>query len=121
MSWEIVPIVAIVMGIGCGMLGIVSGILRTFLRHRAEMAAFQAKTRPDSVAGLDEVVKLRNEFAQLRDTTTQYDMSIQYTLDELRQRIEFLESQRHEAVIKRQTMPTEEPLQQILAGRPKPD
>ncbi|SRR5579883_652343 len=90
-GWELVfliPIVAIVMGIG-------SEMWKNFLRHqerKLEIKAGSQKTADGSV--LKQIDALREEVARLRDTSTQYDISIQHTLEDLQHRLATLESSR---------------------------
>ncbi len=43
-----------------------------------------------------QIEALRQELAQLRDTSTQYDMSLQMTLETLQERVRMLEQQLEE-------------------------
>jgi uncharacterized protein YlxW (UPF0749 family) len=81
-----IPVVAIVMGVG-------SEMFSKWTKHQQEMA----RIRSASGLQMDQSARsafdeLRNEIAQLRDTTTKYDMSVERALEELRHRIAKLES-----------------------------
>ena len=81
-----VPIAAIVMGVGAGML-------RIWTRHQQEMAQIRSTQQVQSnSAESANFEALRRELAQLRDTTTQYDMSVENALGEIKQRLENVES-----------------------------
>jgi TolA-binding protein len=81
-----IPIVAIVMGIGIGMLKIWS-------KHQLQMATIRSTTRVElDQTAQSQFDELRNEIAQLRDTTTKYDMSVEHALQEVRHRLATLES-----------------------------
>lgn len=67
------------------------------LKHRKEMLEMELERRRLSnqqmAAQLDAI---REEIAQLRDTSTQYDMSLQATLEALQERVRYLEQQLEE-------------------------
>jgi hypothetical protein len=52
----------------------------------------QTQQTGGGVAG--QIEALREELARLRDTSTQYDISIQHTLEDLQQRVTAIESRR---------------------------
>lgn len=92
-----VPIVAIVMGIG-------AGIIKMILKHQER----KAEIRDQSLRGGNnslraEIEALREELSRLRDTATQFDISIQHTLEELHTRVATLESQRRQNSIPART------------------
>ncbi len=65
-------------------------LVATVLRHRERMAAL--KQRVDGAPTLvAELQKLHSEMAQLRDTTTHYDMSFDAALQRVEARIESVE------------------------------
>lgn len=83
-----VPIVAIVGGLG-------TGIIKMILSHLERKAELRANTVGAGNNSMkSEFDSLRQEVARLRDTSTQYDISIQHTLEELHRRVEMLESSR---------------------------
>jgi hypothetical protein len=86
--WVFIPIIAIAMVLGSKMLSMV-------LSHREQMASIRGSrsvtTHPDLMA---ELQQLRTDMARLRDTTTQYDMSIQHTLEQVQIRIAALEAEK---------------------------
>ncbi len=86
-AWGIlVPIVAIVGGIA-------SGMLRMWTKHQQEMARINASRQTQNGQfSSSELETLRQEIAQLREVTTQYDMSVDRTLHETQQRLTNLES-----------------------------
>ncbi len=67
------------------------------LKHRKEMLQMELERRR---LGNQEVIAqieaLRQELAQLRDTSTQYDMSLQANLEMLQERVRLLEQQLEE-------------------------
>ncbi|BCW95195.1 MAG: hypothetical protein WHS44_01350 [Fimbriimonadales bacterium] len=67
------------------------------LKHRKEMLEMELERRrlsnQEMAAQLDAI---REEIAQLRDTSTQYDMSLQATLEALQERVRYLEQQLEE-------------------------
>jgi hypothetical protein len=89
--WVFIPLAAIVLGIGKGIL---QSILQTIERiHQARLdAARSASGFSDDQLGL-----IRAEMAQLRDTTTQHAISIQHSLERLEQRVDFLERKSSDA------------------------
>lgn len=84
----IVPVVAIIGGIA-------AGVIKMILRHeeQRERMRFQS-TGAGNEAWRAEIETLRQELSRLRDTSTQYDVSIQHTLEDLQQRMERLEARR---------------------------
>jgi TolA-binding protein len=74
---------------------ITAGIIKTVLKFTERKAEIQAQA---SGAGNDslrtEMEALRQEVARLRDTSTQYDISIQHSLEDMQRRLEFLENKR---------------------------
>jgi hypothetical protein len=81
-----VPVLAIVLGIGFAWW-------KSYIRFQERKLEMQAKSmgavHDDVWAAIGA---LSSELAQLRDTSTQYDMSIQHTLDELGHRVSGIES-----------------------------
>jgi hypothetical protein len=81
-----IPFVAIVMGIGIGML-------KVWSNHQQEMARIRWSSRTEmDQASLSQIEALTSEVAQLRDTTTKYDMSVERALEEIRHRLTTVES-----------------------------
>ena len=102
-----VPVTAIVMGIG-------SGMLKQWARHKEEMARIRMTTRFEmDGAAQGQFETLRQEVMSLRDTTTQYDMSVERSLEEIRHRLTSLES-RNGTVYRPQAAPEE---QRALLGQ----
>lgn len=83
--WVFIPITAIVLGIGAG---VVKHVLDVF--ERVQMARLQASK---SATGLNDdlVAQLRQEITLLRDTTTQHAISLQHAMERIDHRVEFLE------------------------------
>ena len=62
------------------------------LKHRKEMLEMELERRRLSNQEIvAQIEALRQELAQLRDTSTQYDMSLQMTLETLQERVRMLE------------------------------
>jgi len=81
----LIPIVAIVLGIGAG---VIKTIMGTF--ERIQMAKLEAaRTNVRAIDDGDE--NLRDEIAKLRDTSTQHAISLQHSVERLEQRVDFLE------------------------------
>ena len=81
-----IPIIAIVLGIG---KGIVNSVLQTY--ERVNMAKLQM--RQSSVGPSDgQLSRLSAEIAQLRDTTTQHAISLQHSVERLERRVDFIET-----------------------------
>ena len=82
----VIPVTAIAMGIGHEML-------KSVLRHRERKLEIMAGSKnAGNETVLQQIQTLRDEIARLRDTSTQYDISIQHTLDDLQHRMERVES-----------------------------
>jgi hypothetical protein len=99
-----IPIVAIVMGIG-------SGMLKSYFRHqerRLELMAMHRQGGDEDVT--TAIAQLRAEMAELRDTTTKYDMSIQSHMEDLGNRLAALETRN------RYMSPSEEDAQKVRLG-----
>jgi TolA-binding protein len=98
-----IPITAIVLGIG-------SEMWKTFLKHqerKLEIKAGNQNAADSSV--LQQIEDLREEVARLRDTSTQYDISIQHTLEELQQRMTYVEGKVQSKPFSGASEQTEEP------------
>jgi TolA-binding protein len=82
----LVPVVA-VMG------SFTAGIIKMILSHQERKAKIRAEAGTrlgDSLR--DEFESLRQEVSRLRDTATQYDISIQHTLEDLQRRVARVET-----------------------------
>jgi chromosome segregation ATPase len=67
------------------------------LRHRKEMLEMELERRRLSNQEIvAQIEAIRQELAQLRDTSTQYDMSLQANLEMLQERVRMLEQQLEE-------------------------
>jgi hypothetical protein len=88
---SLVPIVAIVGGIS-------AGIIKRYLgyKERELELRFQSGQAADSDLAR-QIQELRKEIAQLRDTSTAYDLSIDHQLQDLEHRVHFIEDKRIEA------------------------
>ena len=72
-------------------------ITATVLWYRKEMLEMeQEQRRQSNQEVIAQIEALRQELAQLRDTSTQYDMSLQATLETLQERVRMLEQQLEE-------------------------
>ena len=83
--WAVIPVVAIVLGIGSG---IIKNITSTY--ERIQMAKLEA-ARTNVRAVDEDNGSLRDEIAKLRDTSTQHAISLQHSVERLEQRVDFLE------------------------------
>jgi sensor histidine kinase regulating citrate/malate metabolism len=64
------------------------------LKHRKEMLQMELERRRlSNQEVVAQIEALRQELAQLRDTSTQYDMSLQANLEALQERVRMLEHQ----------------------------
>jgi sensor histidine kinase regulating citrate/malate metabolism len=67
------------------------------LKHRKEMLEMELERRRlSNQEVIAQIEALRQELAQLRDTSTQYDMSLQANLEMLQERVRLLEQQLEE-------------------------
>ncbi|MCS7209290.1 MAG: hypothetical protein NZ874_06930 [Fimbriimonadales bacterium] len=68
------------------------------LKHRKEMLQMELeKRRLSNQEVAKQIEALRAEIAQLRETATQYDMSLQANLENLQERVRYLEQQLEQA------------------------
>lgn len=70
------------------------GHVRRFLDILERRWAQKGQTSGFTDEAAKRIDALRDEIARLRDTSTQYDVSIQHTLDDLQRRVENLESRK---------------------------
>ncbi len=81
----LIPIVAIVMGV-------IGKMHKRTLEHYARMAELRMKSQVGADEALrSELETLRREVASLRDTSTQYDLSLQHVLETVDQRVANIE------------------------------
>jgi hypothetical protein len=83
--------VVLIFGLPFAVIGVVA--LGMYLKHQAAM--FDRKLFAQSqISGQTstEIAALRQELAQLRDTSTQYDVSLQQSLEELQHRVATIEA-----------------------------
>jgi len=74
-------------------------VLAITQKHRKEMAMLELeKRRKSNEEILKQIEALRQEIAELRQTTTQYDMSLQANLENLQERVRALEASQHQVV-----------------------
>ncbi len=67
------------------------------LKHRKEMLEMELERRRlSNQEVVAQIEAIRQELAQLRDTSTQYDMSLQANLEMLQERVRLLEQQLEE-------------------------
>ena len=72
-------------------------ITATVLWYRKEMLQMELERRRlSNQEVIAQIEALRQELAQLRDTSTQYDMSLQANLEMLQERVRMLEQQLEE-------------------------
>ena len=84
--WILIPIV----GIAFGSLVV---IVQMAIKHNETLARIkQSKVAGVQSVDSDALESLRTEIMKLRDTTTQYDISVERTLTDLRQRMAHMES-----------------------------
>ncbi|CUU01471.1 MAG: hypothetical protein N2045_09130 [Fimbriimonadales bacterium] len=68
-------------------------------KHRKEMLMLELeKRRQSNEEVLKQIEALRREIAELRETTTQYDMSLQANLENLQARVRALEESQNQVV-----------------------
>lgn len=80
-----------------GSMGIIGAVVaRMWFSH--EERKMKLRSQGSNTAEVDalrsEIEGLRAEVARLRDTSTQYDISIQHTLEDMQQRLERAEGRR---------------------------
>jgi TolA-binding protein len=73
---------------------IVIPVTAMVLKHRKEMARLEMERRTTvNQEIVAQIEALRREIAELRHTTTEYDMSLQMNLENLQERVRTLEQQ----------------------------
>jgi hypothetical protein len=83
-----IPIVAIVGGL-------MIQAIKMLIEHREHLASIKAANQAaNGDVSSSDIQQLRDEIARLRDTTTQYDLSIDHHLQDLDQRLSSLENHR---------------------------
>lgn len=65
-----------------------------------------------------QIAAMRQELAQLRDTSTQFDMSIEHRLDDIDRRLNSVETAGHTNLGARPTPPSPTPLPEQTLGLP---
>ncbi len=76
---------------------IVIPVTAMVLKHRKEMARMEIERRTTvNQEIVAQIEALRREIAELRHTTTEYDMSLQMNLENLQERVRALEQQHDE-------------------------
>jgi hypothetical protein len=93
----------LVLILGLGLPILIIGGVWAILRDVTRTSRVATETKNAVNVGLEE---LRAEVLKLRDTSTQYDMSLERTLTELRQRIEHIESRTELPVSSRSQSPS---------------
>lgn len=90
---DLTGLVAVICIFGTPLAAIGMVAFRSYLKHQSEILDKKLATHSEASSRIEaEVVALRQELAQLRDTSTQYDISIQHTLEELQHRVHSIES-----------------------------
>jgi hypothetical protein len=83
-----IPFAAVVLGIGTGML-------KVFLSSQERRLEMKLRLKQDMDTSVKQQIEaLRADMAGLRDTSTQYDMSLQRTLEGIDARVQSLERAR---------------------------
>jgi len=91
---ELIPLAAIVCIFGPALFIPITAMV---LKHRKEMLQMELERRRlSNQEVIAQIEAIRQELAQLRDTSTQYDMSLQATLETLQERVRMLEQQLEE-------------------------
>ncbi len=87
----LVPIVALVLIFGPG---IIIPVVAMVQKHRKEMAQLELERTKHSNAEIAQQIEaLRQEIAELRRTSTEYDMSLQANLESIHHRVQALEEE----------------------------
>ncbi len=88
---ELIALVTVVLIFGPAVIIPVTAML---LKHRKEMIRLEIERRAmDKQELLAQLDALRREIAELRRTSTEYDMSLQANLENLQERVRALEQQ----------------------------
>ncbi len=88
---ELIGLVAVVLIFGPG---IIIPVVAMVQKHRREMAQMELeRTRLSNAEITQQIEALRKEIAELRHTTTEYDLSLQANLENLQQRVQSLEQE----------------------------
>lgn len=80
-----------------GSLGVIGAVIaRMWFTHEERKLKIRSQSQSDAGGETlrSEFDSLRAEVARLRDTSTQYDISIQHSLEDMQNRLERLESKR---------------------------
>lgn len=90
----VMDVIALVAVIGIFGPGLLIPITAMVIKHRKEMMKMELEQRRLSNQEVfKQLEALREEIAQLRETSTQYDMSLQANLENLQERVRYLEQQ----------------------------
>ncbi|MEN3001742.1 MAG: hypothetical protein ABDI19_07880 [Armatimonadota bacterium] len=88
---DLTALVAVILIFG---LAIIIPVTAMVLKHRKEMIKLEIERRTAvSEEVLAQLDALRREIAELRKTSTEYDMSLQANLENLQERVRALEQQ----------------------------
>ncbi|MFQ3610983.1 MAG: hypothetical protein SNJ72_05740 [Fimbriimonadales bacterium] len=88
---ELIGLVAVVLIFGPG---IVIPVVAMVQKHRRDMAQLELERSRHSSAEISKQIEaLRQEIAELRRTSTEYDMSLQANLENLQHRVQSLEEE----------------------------
>lgn len=105
----LVPIVAIVCAIG-------SKVIKNYLAFKERALAMRLQHSNGGDADIArQLQELRQEIAQLRDTSTSYDLSIDHQLQQLERRMQFMEGKNIDAAAARGS--DEEAVQRLSQAR----
>ncbi len=83
-----IPILSIVLGIG-------TAWYKQWLNFKRETMMMNQSSQPQLNASQNQAIEeLRQELMAFKDTVTQYDMTVDRSLNEIKQRLDFIESER---------------------------
>lgn len=108
MDLEGILAITFIFGTPFAVIGVVA--LWMYLKHQKDMfdRKLFAQSQMSSQA-YSEIIGLRQELAQLRDTSTQYDVSIQHSLEDLHHRVAHVEGTVRPALPSPADEPAQEP------------
>src|SRR5438105_1234142 len=87
----VIVMTALVMGSGM-IVGVTAIVTRAWLKVAHGGAELKAEARGTNKETVEAIEQLRKEVAQLRDTTTRYDLAFDTALQRLESRISHMES-----------------------------
>jgi len=112
MDQTLIIALSVLAGIGTVVMSPVL-IVRLVLQHREKLIAM--RHRQEGAPGIvEEVAALRREVADLRDTTTKFDMTFDASIDKLEERVDRMEDARRTATMS--ATPAEETVSVLRRG-----